>query len=93
MQYELDLISHRVDGQLIEQRKIDGYINATAMCKVAGKLFADYARLSTTRAFVIALSSDMGIPISELIQSVKGGGPTIQGTWVALPSLPIGVFC
>jgi hypothetical protein len=82
VQYELDLISHRVDGQLIEQRKLDGYINATAMCKVAGKLFADYARIGPTRAFLGELSSDMGIPISDLIQSVRGGGPTIQGTWV-----------
>lgn len=27
-------------------------------------------------------SSDMGIPISELYQSVKGGNPQLQGTWV-----------
>jgi KilA-N domain len=79
MQYELDLISHRVDGQLIEQRKIDGYINATAMCKAASKLFADYSRLRTTEAFLKELASDMGIPISELIQSIRGGGPTVQG--------------
>lgn len=81
-QYELALIPHRVDGELIEQRKIDGYINATAMCRAAGRLFGDYARLKTTDAYLRELSSDMGIPISELVQSVKGGGPTVQGTWV-----------
>jgi hypothetical protein len=82
MQYELDLISHRVDGHLIEQRKADGYINATAMCKAASKLFGDYARIGPTKAFLAELSSDMGIPISELIQSVRGGNATVQGTWV-----------
>jgi hypothetical protein len=82
MQYELDLISHRVDGQLIEQRKVDGYINATAMCKAAGKSIADYARIGPTKAFLTELSTDMGIPISELIQSIRGGPPSIQGTWV-----------
>jgi len=82
VQYELALIPHQVDGQLIEQRSLDGYINATAMCRAAGKLYADYGRLRTTEAFLVELSSDMGIPISEIIQSVKGGGPHIQGTWV-----------
>ena len=82
MQYELDLISHRVDGQLIEQRKQHGYINATTMCRAGGKLFSDYARIGPTKSFLRELSSDMGIPITELIQSVRGGDPTIQGTWV-----------
>jgi len=79
---DLAVISHRLDGEIIEQRRIDGYINATAMCRVAGRVFADYARLKTTDAFLRELSSDMGIPISELIQSVRGGGPNVQGTWV-----------
>jgi hypothetical protein len=50
--------------------------------KAAGKLFADYARLSTTKEFLSALEADMGIPISALIQQVKGGKPEYQGTWV-----------
>jgi hypothetical protein len=28
------------------------------------------------------ISSDMGFPITELIQSFQGGNPTLQGTWV-----------
>lgn len=82
MQYELDLIPHRVDGELVEQRAIDGYINATAMCKAAGKLFNDYSRLATSKAFLGELESVTGIPVTELIQSVRGGGPFGQGTWV-----------
>jgi hypothetical protein len=33
------------------------------------------------REFLDALSPDIGIPISELIQVVKGGDPSTQGTW------------
>lgn len=82
MQLNLELIPHRVDGKIIEQRTRDGYINATAMCKAAGKLWADYRRLKVTAEFCQALSADMGIPITELIQSVMGGDPHLQGTWV-----------
>jgi hypothetical protein len=64
VQYELALISHRVDGQLIEQRKIDGYINATAMCKAAGKQIHDYARIGPTQAFIKELSSETGKPLT-----------------------------
>jgi hypothetical protein len=31
--------------------------------------------------FLQVLSADIGIPISELIQVVKGGDPSKQGTW------------
>jgi hypothetical protein len=38
--------------------------------------------LKATNEFINELSSDTGIPISALIQSVKGGDPRFQGTWV-----------
>ena len=77
------LIEHTADGEVIAQRPMDGYIHATALCKKAGKLFADYNRLSSTQAFLKALSTDMEIPTSVLIQSFKGGvEPKQQGTWV-----------
>lgn len=82
MQQHLELIPHQTAGGLVCQRPSDGYINATAMCQATGKLFADYVRLLNTRAFLAALSSDMGIPITDLIQSVRGGDPQQQGTWV-----------
>ena len=81
-QLSLALIPHKVDnGLIIPQRQSDGYINATMMCEVAGKLLADYTGLKTTEAFLAELSADMGIPISDLIQQVKGGNG-VQGTWV-----------
>ena len=79
---QLVLVPHTYQGSLIEQRAADGYINATAMCKAAGKNFADYRRNGTTDAFLKELSAVMGIPITELIQSVNGGHPSLQGTWV-----------
>lgn len=60
----------------------DGYINATAMCRAAGKEFGHYNANATTKAFLAELSSEIGIPISELIQAVSGGNPAHQGTWV-----------
>lgn len=82
MQYELELIPHKVGAEIISQRSKDGYINATAMCKTAGKLWGHYRETLATKAFLDELSSDIGIPISELVQSIKGGDPALQGTWV-----------
>src|SRR5689334_12214916 len=82
-QQRLALIPHEVrGGRVVQQRRNDGYINATAMCEAVGKLFGHYRANKTTDAFLAALASDIGIPISELVQSVKGGDPVLQGTWV-----------
>lgn len=82
MQTHLDLIPHPEEGIIIYQRPLDGYINATAMCQAAGKMWGHYNSLASTPAFLAALSSDIGIPISEIVQSIKGGDPRHQGTWV-----------
>ncbi len=81
-QLSLTLIPHKVAESVVDQRASDGYINATAMCKAAGKLFGHYNALDSTKAFMVELSSDIGIPISELLQAVKGGEPHLQGTWI-----------
>ncbi|MBF0421101.1 MAG: KilA-N domain-containing protein [Magnetococcales bacterium] len=75
-------IEHNIDGIVIPQRAKEGYINATAMCQAAGKLFGHYNTLQTTREFLVELEADIGIPISKLIQVVKGGKPEMQGTWI-----------
>lgn len=56
-------------------------VNATEMAKPFGKLVGDWLRLKTTTEFADALSADMQIPISALIQVVKGGNNE-QGTWM-----------
>lgn len=81
-QLPLALIPHKTDnGLIIAQRQLDGYINATAMCQAAGKQLGHYLSNQTTKDFLAELSADIGIPISEIIQVVKGGSSP-QGTWV-----------
>ncbi|RCK20113.1 KilA, partial [Thalassospira profundimaris] len=57
------LIPHTINDRTICQRKDDGYIHATAMCKAAGKQFNDYRRLATTHEFLDALAAETGIPV------------------------------
>ena len=82
MQAHFELIPHILEKETIQQRVKDGYIDATSMCKAANKLWADYRRLRATGEYCEALTRDMGIPIMELIQSVTGVNPQLQGTWV-----------
>jgi hypothetical protein len=62
------LISRNFHGATICQRSIDGYLDATAMCKAVGKKLNDYRRLKSTQEYLEALSSDTGISVSNLIQ-------------------------
>lgn len=86
-QKEAKVIMHEIHGVQIGQRKIDGYINATAMCKAGGKKLNDYLRLKSTKEYFQVLSADTGIPVSG---SDKGSGLVIltggnfdeQDTWV-----------
>ena len=68
LQFQLQngIVDRLADNDVISQRLTDGYINATAMCRAAGKRINDYGRLSTTQAFLKELSSEAGIPVSEL---------------------------
>ena len=77
------LIEHSVDGDVIHQRPHDGYINATELCRQSGKLFGNYHQTAQTQAFLSELSLDIGIPISNLVQVIRGRGDKVeQGTWV-----------
>ena len=61
----------------------DGMINATMLCKAGKKLLANYNQNKQTKEYLDALSSDMRIPISQLIQICKGNSYKFQqGTWV-----------
>ena len=77
-----ELIPHTLEGEVIQLRAKDGYVHATAMCNAAGRVWNNYSQNSSTKAFAEALFADTGIPVSELIQSVRGGTPELQGTWV-----------
>lgn len=86
MQDHFDLIPHVIEKEIIQQRVQDGYINATAMCKAAGKRWNDYFRLDATQDFLRALSVNTGITAFEqnqgLVQSRAGSPENGGGTWV-----------
>jgi hypothetical protein len=81
-QIALPLVTYELEREVIHQRVKDGYVNATAMCKAAGKQWSHYNDIGPTKAFLSALSADVDIPISVLVQSARGGDPNLQGTWV-----------
>jgi hypothetical protein len=82
LQQDLPLIGHVVESISVDQRAHDGYINATAMCQASGKQLGHYLETKTTQAFLTELSAVIGIPMTDLVQIVKGGHPKMQGTWV-----------
>lgn len=80
-QTSLQLIAHRTDSGIVQQRAVDGYINATALCQAAGKRMGHYLENGTTKEFLAELSADVGIPTPQLIQIVRGWNEP-QGTWI-----------
>ena len=77
------LIEHKVEGEIVPQRPTDGYVNATRLCNQAGKSFNDYSRLKQTKEFLDELALETGIPVSKLVQTIRGRGDRVeQGTWV-----------
>lgn len=79
---QLELIPRRVEGALIHQRALDGYVNATAMCSASGKTFYDYSRLRVTGEFLSELSRSAGIPVDLLVATIMHGPNEARGTWV-----------
>jgi hypothetical protein len=76
------LVPHTYQGAVIQQRLTDGYINATAMCKAAGKEWSAYRRTDTTEAFLKALQGSLKNHRDPLVQSVVAGLNEHRGTWV-----------
>lgn len=54
-------------------------MDATALCKAAGKKWNDYWRLDATREFIQALAESTGIPVDSIVEQRSGRG---GGTWV-----------
>ena len=73
------------NGVEIQRRPSDGYVNATAMCKANGKRWPDYMANDRTKAYIAELAAVVGIPttgMNGLVQTIQGGLPHLQGTWV-----------
>jgi hypothetical protein len=75
-------MAYEEDNAIIYQRIEDGYVNATAMCKAAGKLMGHYKELDATKEFIQALSSDIGKTIRDIIVTQIGGESHLKGTWI-----------
>ena len=82
-------------GTAITRRLSDGYANATAMCKANGKRWFDYERIARTQDYIDALRQHLEwipedpkahispcLDAPDLVVSVKGGTPDLQGTWI-----------
>ncbi|MEH2384880.1 MAG: KilA-N domain-containing protein [Nostoc sp.] len=88
----MNLVTHDWNGsaiaQLSEATKIAkhdvpaGYVNATQMCQACNKLWADYARLESTKVYWEGLSTSMGIPIDLLVITIATGKNHHRGTWI-----------
>jgi hypothetical protein len=69
-------------GTAIQRRQSDGYVNATAMCQANGREWFTYARSARTQEYIAALKAVPQICGTELVVSVTGGTPSLQGTWI-----------
>lgn len=79
---QIQCIPRVEEGEIIPQRVGDGYISATALCKSVGKRYSDYRALRSTNDFIAELSTQTGLSEHQLIHTVSGGNPSLQGTWV-----------
>lgn len=72
-------------GTAIQRREADGFVNATAMCKANGRLWAKYQETERCQSYLAALSKMSEIRTFDLIQARRGRA---GGTWIH-PSLAI----
>ena len=79
---QLALIPRVEEGEIIPQRVGDGYISATALCRSVNKRFSDYKSLKSTGEFIFELINQTGLTEQQLIHTIVGGNPSLQGTWV-----------
>lgn len=82
------LILRNLDGSIVEQRRKDGYLNATSMAKSyesrTGKRREVYKWLNSarTKETIEHLSGVTQISVTDLYQAIQGGKPEEQGTWL-----------
>lgn len=77
-----DLIVHTFKNFKYEQRKSDGYYNATQMCEIFNKRFNNYHRTEKTQKFLKSLSAVTLKSVSELVLISKGGDAKNQKTFI-----------
>jgi hypothetical protein len=65
-------VCREIDGHPIAQRRADGYIDGTALCKAAGMRWGDYSRRIETHTLLYQISKSTGIPSSSLVERRSG---------------------
>jgi hypothetical protein len=70
------------NGHPIQRRQMDGYVNATAMCKANGKHLPHYLANGRTTEYLQALAGSVGIPTDLLKVSIGTGPNHLRGTWI-----------
>ena len=61
-----------------ETRDGQVWVSLTDIAKASGKRLGHWNELNYTKEFLSALESDIGYPV---MQTIKGGVPSKQGTW------------
>lgn len=84
-----EFIERNIDNKKIEQRTLDGYLNATVVCNIARKDINDYLNLQETKDFLNHLSSKTEIPLSILIQKIEKDAQS-ESIWVH-PSIALNI--
>ena len=74
----LTILDFQSSNIRFENRDGRVWVSLTDMAKASGKLLGDWNRLNSTKEFLYALESHMGISICE---TMKGGVPSKKGTW------------
>ena len=81
MNFQLELPFQ--DKMWIIPTREDGYMNLTAICKLAGKKVGHYLENVSTKEFINALSEVIGMTMTSLVEIIRGEGVpnNLQGTW------------
>lgn len=69
------------NDKTIRFRESDQYGSLTDMAKATGKKVAHWLENKSTHEYLESLSSVIGIPTDQLVDSIQGGIPDEQGTW------------
>lgn len=97
MSGKIQKITRDVSGVFVEQRRNDGYLNATALanayfkCCDVRKDVRNWLLTERAKSYIELLSAKTGIPVLELVQVKKGGNSS--GTWIHPKlSIPFGTW-
>jgi len=81
MESNNSLIVHDYKSHCIYQRKEDGYVDLTQMCRVYKKRYPDWKRLKITNNYIEEVSITVGIPTDELVITTLKGLLKDRGSW------------